>query len=197
MILYVRKMLSVTAAAAAVFFLAAPVMKLASASPQSAAQVTYEAQGTFATPPVSGADTLKLAGQPFTIKVAGSSGATPIQHGPNWAVFKPLTMNGTVESGLIGTTPIGIASSTAAIEQTVGSTSPDIFQSGFPITVVGIALTCRANITLPPGTLANPLLRPFASVSLDPTNSTVSYSNGINTTVLAVQTGSLIAHLGK
>jgi hypothetical protein len=171
-------------------------MKLA-ASSTNAGQVTFSAVGTFATPPLSGADALKMAGQPFTINVGGSSAAIPIQHGDNWAVFKPLTMSGTVESGLFGAVPIGISSSTAAIEQTVGVTQPDIFQSGFPITVSGIALTVRAYISLPPGTLASPYLRPFASVSLDPTNSTVSYSNGVNTTVLAVQTGSVIAHLGK
>jgi hypothetical protein len=196
MISYIRRTFFVTAAAAAAFCLAAPVMKLA-ASSTNAGQVTFSAVGTFATPPLSGADALKMAGQPFTINVGGSSAAIPIQHGDNWAVFKPLTMSGTVESGLFGAVPIGISSSTAAIEQTVGVTQPDIFQSGFPITVSGIALTVRAYISLPPGTLASPYLRPFASVSLDPTNSTVSYSNGVNTTVLAVQTGSVIAHLGK
>lgn len=187
-----RKILMATSAVAAVCCLAAPA-RLAAASPDKSATITYTASGTFTAVPVSGADTLKLSGQPFTITIMGQTSATPIQHGQNWAIFKPLTMNGTVYSGLIPNQAIPISSTTAAIDQTVGSTE-DILQAGFPVTVVGIPLTVRAKIVLPGGTLTNALLRPFASVALDST-STVTYSNTTASTVLGIQSGTVVASL--
>ena len=186
-----RKILSVAIAVAAGCCLAAPE-RLSAANPDKGATITYSASGTFTTTQVSGNDTLKLSGQPFTITVVGNTSLTPVQHGPNWAIFKPLSMTGTVESALIGPSPIPITSSTAAIDQTV-STSQDIFQAGFPVNVVGIALTVRAYIKLPGGTLPKALLRPFASVPLDSTNATVTYSNGTASTVLGVQSGTIAA----
>jgi hypothetical protein len=67
----------------------------------------------------------------------------------------------------------------------------DPFQTGFPVKVVGISLTIDAQITLPAGTLTKPLIHPFAAVSLSPTNSLVSYSDGTNTTTLTVASGTL------
>jgi hypothetical protein len=186
-----RKLLSGTIGAAlAVGCLALP-QKLAAANPDNGAAITFTATGTFASTPVSGADTLKLAGQPFTIIVVGNTSLTPIQHGQNWAIFKPLQMTGTVYSGLIPDQAIPIGSTTAAIDQTVGATE-DIFQSGFPVVVIGISLTVRAHIVLPGGTLSKALLRPFSSVTLDST-STVTYSNTTASTVLAIQSGTLVA----
>lgn len=186
-----RRFLPAAIALAAVSCLVLPG-NLAAAGPAKGAAITFTASGTFATNPVSGADTLKLAGQPFTISIVGSTSATPIQHGQNWAIFKPLSMTGTVYSGLIPNQAIPIASTTAAVDQTVGATE-DIFQAGFPVTVIGIALTVRAHITLPSGTLTTALLRPFASVALDSTNATVTYSNSTASTVLGVQTGTMVA----
>lgn len=188
-----RRILFVTITAAVVCCLAVPA-RLASASPAKSANVTFTATGTFAASPVSGADQLKLSGQPFTITVVGNSSLKPIQHGRNWAIFKPLQMTGTVYSALIPGEAVPITSTTAAIDQTVGATE-DIFQSGFPVTVVGIALTVRSHITLPGGTLSTALLRPFSSVALDSTSTTVTYSDTTNSTVLAVQTGTLVATL--
>jgi hypothetical protein len=187
----VRKILSVMIAGAAMVCLAAP--RGLAASPDKGVNVTFTASGTFASTQLSGNDLLELRGQPFSISVVGSSSAVPIQHGQNWAIFKPLSMTGTVYSGLVPNQPIPVMASTAAIDQTVGATE-DIFQSGFPVTVVGIALTVRAHIILPGGTLTTALLRPFASVTLGPTAGTyVTYSNPTATTELAIQTGTLVA----
>jgi hypothetical protein len=164
---------------------------MAAASPDKGAAITFTATGTFAGTPVSGADTLKLAGQPFTIVVVGNTSMIPVKHGQNWAVFTPLQMTGTVYSGLTPNVPIPIASTTAAIDQTVGATE-DIFQSGFPIVVIGISLNVKAHLPLPGGTLSKALLRPFASVALDTTD-TVTYSNATAATVLAIQDGTLVA----
>jgi hypothetical protein len=193
--LNVRKVLSVTVAVAAMFCLAAP-MRLAAANPDAGANITFTASGTFAASPVSGADGLLLSGLPFTISVVGNSSMVPIQHGKNWAIFKPLQMNGTIYSALEPGQPLTISSTTAAVEQAFAATK-DIFQAGFPIpagTFPNVpALTVRAFITLPPGTLATALLRPFASVALDPTNATITYASTTASTVLAVQSGTLVA----
>jgi hypothetical protein len=187
-----QKLFSVTLALAAICCLAAPA-KLAAAGPDKSADVTFTASGTFTATQVSGADTLKLSGQPFTISVVASSSLKPVQHGQNWAIFKPLSMTGTVYSALIPDQAIPISSTTAAIDQTIGA-SQDIFQAGFPVTVIGIALTVRANITLPGGTLTSALIRPFASVSI-PSNATVTYSNTTASTVLGIQSGTMVATL--
>jgi hypothetical protein len=142
---------------------------------------------------VSGADTLKLAGQPFTISVVGNSSLKPTKHGRNWANFTNLAMTGTVYSGLIPDQPIAISASTAAINQTVGA-SEDIFQSGFPVEVIGIALTVQAKLILPGGTLSTALLRPFASVTLGPT-ATVTYSDTTASTVLSIANGTVVGTL--
>jgi hypothetical protein len=187
-----RMILSATIAAVAISCLAPP-QGFAATSPGKSANITFTASGTFASTPVSGADTLKLAGQPFTISVVGNSSLKPVQHGQNWAIFKPLQMTGNVFSGLIPDQAIPISSTTAAIDQTIGS-SEDIFQAGFPVVVVGIALNVRAYIPLPGGTLSSALLRPFSSIPLGPT-ATVTYSNSTAATVLAVQTGTMVATL--
>src|SRR5450755_280192 len=187
----VRRILYVSGAAAVICCLVTS-WQLGAASPNKSANVTYLASGTFATTPVSGADSLKLAGQPFTITLVGNSSLKPIQHGQNYAIFKPLQMTGTVFSGLLPNQPIPISSTTAAINQVV-SAAEDIFESGFPVVVVGVSLNVRARLVLPGGTLINPLLRPFASVALTPANATVTYSNSPASTVLAVQTGTVVA----
>jgi hypothetical protein len=190
----VRKILTVTVAAAAMSGLAAP-RRLAAASLTTGggAPVTFTASGTFGSTPISGADLLELRGEPFTISVVGNSSLTPTTHGRNWAIFTDLSMTGVVNSGLVPGQPIDVSATTAAIDQTVGA-SEDIFQSGFPVTVVGVALTVRAYFTLPGGTLSKPLLRPFSSVTLGPTAGTyVTYSDTTATTELSIQTGTLVA----
>src|SRR5579871_792497 len=130
----------------------------------AAPNVTYTAAGTFVNPAVSGNDTLKLAGEPFTIVIVANAAAVPIEHGPNWAVFSPLKMTGEVHSGLLGSTPVNIASGAASIQLAYGP-SYDIFTTAFPVKVVGISLTIHATIDLPAGTLANQLIHPFAAVA--------------------------------
>ena len=166
--------------------------QLFAASPNAGEQVTLTASGTFNPVPISGADTLKLAGEPFTISVIGNSSMTPINHGMNWGIYDVLTMTGTVHSGLLGTTPIPIHSKAAALEQSV-STGEDILQAVFPVTVLGTALTVKARLILPGGTLANPFVRPFPSTAITVTGSTVSYSDTTASTVLGIQDGTAVA----
>ena len=158
----------------------------------AAPDVSYTAAGTFSNPAVSGADDLKLAGEPFTITIVASSASEPSKHGSNWGVYSPFKMTGEVHSGLIGSTPVDIASGAASIQLAIGP-AYDIFITAFPVKVVGISLTIKATINLPVGTLANLYIHPFSAVALNPSITTISYSDGTNTTVLSVQSGSLTA----
>jgi hypothetical protein len=162
-----------------------------SAANAAAPNITFTASGTFASL-VSGNDELRLAGEPFSISVVASSAAAPIQHGSNWAVLSPFKMTGTVHSGLVSTTPVNISSAGASIQQAIGPTY-DIFIAAFPIKVVGISLTIKANIIMPAGTLSTLLIHPFPAVALGPGNATVTYSDSSGTTTLAVSKGSLTA----
>jgi hypothetical protein len=188
----VRAKVSLIAALAAISWFA--VSESTGATPDTGPNVTFTAAGTFASPPISGTDTLKLAGEPFSIAIVAAAGSVPIKHGRNWAVISPLKMTGVVHSGLLGSNPVNIASAGASIYQAVGP-SYDPFQTAFPVRVVGISLTIDAQITLPAGTLAKPLIHPFAAVALSPANTIVTYSDGTNTTTLAVQSGTLAAAL--
>jgi len=183
-----RKTLSIAIAIAAIcffnisgnLFAAAPI-------------ITYTASGTFASTPTSGADTLKLAGEPFSVTISVSASTAPFKNGSNWAAYDKLKLTGSVHSGLVGPTPVTIASGEASIIQAINPTVDDQFTMEAPVKVVGINLTIKAVVAMPLGTITKPLLHPFALVNLTATDSSVSYSDGTNTTVLAIQSGTLTA----
>jgi len=183
-----RKTLAIAMAVAAISFFT-PSGKLFAAAPV----ITYTAAGTFASTPTSGADTLKLAGEPFSVTIAVSASTAPFKTGPNWAAYDKLKLTGSVHSGLLGPTPVNVASAEASIQQAIDPSQYDQFVMQAPVKVVGISLTIKAIIILPLGTFTKPLLHPFAPVALAPGNATVEYSDGTNTTVLAIQSGSLTA----
>jgi hypothetical protein len=182
----------VFSATAAVVIACLAGSQLFAASPNAGEQVTLTATGTFDPVPISGADTLLLAGEPFTINLVGNSSMKPINHGMNWAVYDGLTVSGDVHSGLLGTQPIPIQSKAAALEQTVGA-DQNILQVVFPVQILGINLTVKARLILPGGTLANPFIRPFSSTAITTTGSTVSYSDTTASTVLGIQDGTVVA----
>lgn len=184
-----RKTLSIAVAVAATYCFVASD-KLAA---QTAPIITYTASGTFANPATSGADTLKLAGEPFSVTISASSATQPYKHGSNWAAFHKLKLTGSVHSGLLGPTPVNIASNEASIIQAFSPGQYDQFTMEAPVVVVGISLTIKAVIIMPYGTFPNPLLHPFAPVALAPGNATLTYSSGTDSTVLAISTGSLAA----
>ena len=155
--------------------------------------ITYAASGTFAATALNGADTLKLAGEPFTVTIAVSSATPPTKTGPNWALYTKLRLTGSVNSGLLGPTPVPIVSGGASIEQLIAAGKYDSFVMAAPIRVVGLSLTINATIQMPLNTITKPLLHPFNPVSLVPSNATVVYSDGTNSTTLAIQTGTLTA----
>lgn len=161
----------------------------------AAPNVIYTASGTFASPPLSGNDLLQLAGQPFSISVMANAASVPNNHGSNWAVYGGLTMQGTVESGLLPGLPQTIQNRSTSISLATGNPNFDLFALGTPINVVGIALSVQGKVTMPKGTIANALIHPFtAPVTLDSSNSMLTYSNGTATTALAM-IGTLTARL--
>jgi uncharacterized protein (TIGR03437 family) len=157
------------------------------------AEITYTASGTFASTPLRGADTLKLAGEPFSVSIKVCASTPPTKIGPNYALYTLLTLTGAVHSGLTGSTPVDIKSTGASIEQAIDPGKYDLLQLGAPIRVVKINLTIRASVQMPVGTLTKPLLHPFNPVTLSSSNATVTYSDGTNSTTLAVQTGTVKA----
>jgi hypothetical protein len=156
--------------------------------------ITYSASGTFGTPPFSGADTLKLAGEPFSVSIAVSAATKPVKSSANSATYNKLKLTGSVYSGLLGSTPVSIASGEATIIQSIDPGLHDVFTMEAPVKVVGISLTIKAVITMPAGTITKPLLHPFTKpVALAPGNATLTYSDSSASTVLSVQTGALDA----
>jgi hypothetical protein len=188
-----KSVLSVSVAAMSCFL----VSGLSAATiPATVTDVTYTAAGTFSTTVVSGEDTLKLAGEPFSISIYGPEGSKPVDTGTGWAMFGPFGMTGEVHSGLLGPTPVNIASDDAQIVQGLGG-SYDLFQTAFPVKVVGISLEIDATILVPPGTIAKLGIEPFAAtVKLAPGNATVIYSDSGAATTLTVATGTLTAVTG-
>jgi hypothetical protein len=163
----------------------------------SGPMITYAASGTFAATPTSGADTLKLAGEPFTVSISVSSSTAPYKHGPNWAAYDKLKLTGEVHSGLLGSEPVSIGSTESTIIQAEDPGQYDTFTMEAPVKVVGISLTIKAVIVLPYGTIPNPLLHPFSAVELAPGNATVTYSDSSASTVLGIQSGTLSATTGS
>ncbi|MGA2132063.1 MAG: hypothetical protein ABSH50_07215 [Bryobacteraceae bacterium] len=158
--------------------------------------ITYQASGTFAAAPVTGSDTLKLAGEPFTVSVVVSEAAKPSKTGSNYAVYSKLRMTGTVSSGLLGPTPVAIASSEASIQQAISPGKNDQFILEAPIKVVGLSLTIKAVITMPLGTITKPELQPFsATVNLVSSDAAMTYSDSNASTELGIQTGTLTGKL--
>jgi hypothetical protein len=183
-----RKMLAIAVAVAAICSFSIPAT-LSAAAPN----ITYTASGTFASTPTTGSDQLKLAGEPFSVTIVVNASTVPYKTGPNWCAYDKLKLTGTVHSGLVGPSPVSIGSAEATIIQATDPPSYDLFTMEAPIKVVDINLTIKAQIELPNGTLANGLLHPFATVALAPGNATLTYSEGTESTVLPIQTGTLSA----
>jgi len=153
--------------------------------PAAAPNVIYEAFGTFSKPPISGSDLFQLQGQPFSIKVTASASMAPKHSGPQWAVYTPLSMTSTVQSGLLNV-PITIASNAASIELQ-GHTSSDNFEFATPIRLVGLPMTVNATVSMPAGTFTNLLIHPFTTaVTLTPANATLTYSDATGSTTLGI-----------
>jgi len=187
-----RNVPAIAIAIAATSFFLGPDSLVGATNPATAPMLTYAASGNFAAVPVNGVDSLKLAGEPFNVSITVSSATKPTKTGRNWALYSKLKLTGSVYSGLLGPTPVAIASGEASIQQFVNAGQNGLFVMTAPVRVVGINLTIAATVTLPPGTLIKPTLHTFAPVALT-TSDTLMYSDGTSSTTLAIETGTLSA----
>jgi len=182
--LQLRTLLS-SATAAMIACLATSVMTATTPS----YPVIYSANGTFGVTPLSGADTLRLAGEPFSISISAKTGTAPSQHGSNWAIYGGLGMEGTVYSGLTGAEPIPIQSDHAELQLTVGP--DDIINATFVVPVIGVALKIYAHLYVPGGTFATPSIAPFATTAVNLNGSTVTYADTTAATILSIESATV------
>lgn len=160
-------------------------------SPAAAATVTYTASGTFASPAISGSDTFKLAGEPFSISIVGDEAMVPFQQSASFALYHGVVASATVQSALVPT-PIAIKTTQTALLLYTGNPAFDVFELGTKISVVGLTLTISAKVLMHKGILTTPLINPFTGpVNLTPAKATLTYSDGTNSTALGLN-GSLV-----
>lgn len=162
----------------------------------TAPNITYSATGTFAAdPPANGNDTLKLGGEPFSVKIVVSAATVPAKRGSGFAVYEQLVLTGYVKSGLTGQSQwVPIKSKAATIIQQIFPGKDDVFTMEAPINVSGIRLVIKAVVTMPLGTISTALLHPFSgAVAMSPTNASFTYSNSSASTTLNIQKGTLNA----
>jgi len=167
-------------------------------NPNAAPNVLYTVSGKFATPPVSGSDVYKLAGEPFRVTITGNVATAPHAHGKAWADYIDLTMQGYVHTGL-DPSPVPLSSNYTFLALGLGNPAHEVFEVQTPVIVIRQRIMVKAMIDMPNGTLAKGwLIFPFtAPVSLDPTDATVTYTETVNgqavSTVLAIASGTLNA----
>jgi len=192
-----HKMRAVTIATGAVMAAGAMWHLAASTQPATAPDVIYTAQGTFASPQLSGADLFQLAGESFKIYVTANMADAPHATGTGWAAYTDLKLQGLVGTGL-DPSPVPIASSYTFMALAIG-TANDALELAAPVTVIKSKVTMRATIKMPLNTfLKGWRIYPFGSkVTLAPATATASYANGTDTTTLAIASGSLTATLKK
>jgi hypothetical protein len=181
--------LKVALMAAAVF----GCITASAATSETAPNVLYTATGTFASPQLSGNDLYQLAGQQFSITVVGNTATAPHSTGTGYADYTSLKLKGTVQSGL-DPSPVPITSAYTFIVLAIGP-HYDTFEMSAPVTVIKERVTIKAVIRMPLGTLQKGWrIYPFsAPVTLSPSIATVTYTNGTDTTELAVAKGTLNA----
>jgi hypothetical protein len=155
--------------------------------------ITYTAAGTFGSP-ISGSDTFKLAGEPFTISVVANDSALSGYHGPTYAGYYPLQLTGTIYSGL-DPAPVAISSRQTWIVLSNGEPSYDQFVLGCKLKILTLRFTISANIMLPKGTLETVHNHPFGPITLSPDTATMTYVNGTDSTTLGM-IGTLTAVAG-
>ena len=165
--------------------IAAPVFRAAE-FPKNAPKVTYQASGTFSKAPISGNDAFELRGEPFTISITVASNRTPQKSGTGWAVYGPVDMASTVQSGLLSVpTPVSSTGASIELQKQIGD---DAFQFASPIVIVGLHLNVGASITMPEGTLTTLLVHPFTRVvELNSATATFTYSDASGSTTLGLE----------
>lgn len=154
--------------------------------------VTYTATGTFATPALSGADMLKLAGYPYTINVYAPVNTTPAQSGKYYAAYKNVQMYGMVFSGLLNTTVAfgcapGQSGCTAQLANLLMqiTSKNNIVKVSAQVPLIGLTLQVIADAPLPLDTFNSLRIRPFENpATITSPSATVIYQDSSASTTL-------------
>jgi hypothetical protein len=146
--------------------------------------ITYTAAGIIGNP-ISGSDTFRLAGQPFSISITANDSQLSSYHGPTYAGYVNLYLTGTIASQLVSE-PIAISSHAAWIVMANGNPSSDSFTMGSQVKVIGVSFNFSAQVTLPKGTLTTVRNHAFPPAALTLTTATMTYTAGGAPTTLGL-----------
>jgi hypothetical protein len=166
---HIRKIQSIVIASAALCCHAAAV---SAAEPN----VTYAANGIFATPAVSGEDVFFLAGEPFTITFVVNEATKPSRHSETIAEYSNILVDATATTGAGGET--FTYNGPASLFLVVGAPGkPDWIILSFPFSIFGDTVTFTSKIRMPAGTITTPAIRPFtAPVTFTPADGQLTYA---------------------
>jgi uncharacterized protein (TIGR03437 family) len=147
--------------------------------------IIYKAAGNFGANVISGPDTLKLAGQPYSVVLNGCTTATPTKTGSDYAEYYPIQLTGTVKSQLL-IMPYTIPPTPTAFIITVPTTGTDNFEFIGNVTIAGSTINVKASIAVPLGTVTSTTIAPFSSVKITTSKSEFIYTQGTSPTALSV-----------
>ena len=160
MVVNIRSM----AIAAAVISSFAGAQNPLAASTCTGTVIAYQASGDFGHNVISGADTLKLAGEPFSITLYACNTLTPTKTGPTYSEYYPILLKGQVKSSLL-VQPYQINAKTAFILILPPAGLDSVEVQGY-VTVAGRAIYIKGDLALPTGTLTSTNIAAFSSVSI-------------------------------
>jgi hypothetical protein len=142
----------------------------------SGTTIAYKISGMFGSNVITGSDKFKLAHGPFSITLYACESSTPARTGPDWAAYSPISLTGTVTSGLTGQpTTIG-SQKTAIVFIDPGTVSGvDTIQLSGPVPLEGAVISIKGSLALPAGTLTSTRIASFRSSSTITAKSTFSY----------------------
>jgi hypothetical protein len=175
----VKRALSLTLAAAGMLCVAGTL----AATPTN---VTYTASGNFASPPLKGADMLKLAGQPLSMSVVAPIGLKPTKTGTGYAVYSNLSLTATLYSGLLPGVPVTVTNSTTSLYLQIGQ-NYDTIKINTQVSVLNINLSITAMSPMAKGTITTLKIAPFKNtVMLTSPKSILVYSDTTAFTALGI-----------
>jgi hypothetical protein len=136
--------------------------------------ITYTAAGQFGPNLISGPDKFKLAGEPFSIAISVCESRTPTKTGADYDAYSPLSLTGSVTSGLTGQ-PTTIGSQNTSLTLVKPTTGIDTLQLTGLVVFEGADISIHGSIGLPSGTLPSTSIAPFPKATTVSGKSDFSY----------------------
>jgi hypothetical protein len=136
--------------------------------------IKYTASGVFGATILGGKDTLKLAGEPFSITLYACESLVPTKKGSDYSAYYPIVMQATVKSAL-QTQPYN-TSGKMTLVLTVPPVGLDSIQVEGPLSVLGSSVFIHGNLAFPTGTFTTTSIGPFANTTVTTSKSEFVYS---------------------